>query len=109
MKTIKIADANLPIKFGMFVLGTFLRERGLKLSNLSQIGEDLLMALEFTYAGVIAGYKAKGKKCPFTLEQFCDLVDKDITGMSRIVELIAGEITAPEDEEIKNVEAKEAS
>ena len=25
MKTIKIANADIPVKFGMFVLGTFLR------------------------------------------------------------------------------------
>ena len=46
MKTIKIANADIPIKFGMFVLGTFLRERKLKLSDLSLLGEDLLLALE---------------------------------------------------------------
>ena len=47
MKTITIANTSIPIKFGMYVLGTFLRERKLKLSDLSLLGEDLLLALEF--------------------------------------------------------------
>lgn len=107
MKTIKIADADIPIKFGMFVLGTFLRDKGLKLSNLSQLGEDLLLALELAYAGVLAGHKAVDKKCPYTLEQFCDLVDKDVSGINRIMELISNEIVPPEeDDTIKNVQAK---
>jgi hypothetical protein len=42
MKTITIANTSIPIKFGMYVLGTFLRERKLKLSDLSLLGEDLI-------------------------------------------------------------------
>ncbi len=58
MKTIIIANTTIPIKFGMFVLGTFLRERKLKLSDLSLLGEDLLLALELAFTGVEHGYKA---------------------------------------------------
>jgi hypothetical protein len=103
MKTIKIANADIPIKFGMFVLGTFLRERKLKLSDLSQLGEDLLLALELAFAGVQQGYKSKGEKCPYDLQSFCDLVD---TGIARIMEMISNEISPPEDETQKNVVAK---
>jgi hypothetical protein len=107
MKTIKIANADIPVKFGMFVLGTFLRERNLKLSDLSQLGEDLLFALELAFAGVQAGYKAKGEKCPYNLEKFCDLVDLDKGGINRITELITNEISVPEDPERKNEIAEE--
>jgi hypothetical protein len=109
MKTIKIANADIPVKFGMFVLGTFLRERKLKLSDLSQLGEDLLFALELAFAGVQAGYKAKGEKCPYTLEKFCDLVDLDKGGINRITELITNEISVPEDPERKNEIAEAVS
>ena len=109
MKTIKIANADIPVKFGMFVLGTFLRERNLKLSDLSQLGEDLLFALELAFAGVQAGYKAKGEKCPYTLEKFCDLVDMDKAGINRITELISNEISTPEDAERKNEIAEKES
>ncbi len=57
----------------MFVLGTFLRERKLKLSDLSLLGEDLLLALELAFTGVEHGYKAKGEKCPYTLQSFREL------------------------------------
>jgi hypothetical protein len=106
MKTIKIANADIPIKFGMFVLGTFLRERKLKLSDLSLLGEDLLLALELAFAGVQQGYKVKGEKCPFDLQSFCDLVDTDMGGIARIMEMISNEISPPEDETQKNVVAK---
>ena len=92
MKTITIANTTIPIKFGMFVLGTFLRERKLKLSDLSQLGEDLLLALELAYTGVEHGYKAKGEKCPYTLQSFCDLVDTDMGSITRIMEMISNEI-----------------
>ena len=78
MKTITIANTTIPIKFGMFVLGTFLRERKLKLSDLSQLGEDLLLALELAYTGVEHGYKAKGEKCPYTLQSFIIVTGKQI-------------------------------
>lgn len=107
MKTIVIANTTIPIKFGMFVLGTFLRERKLKLSDLSLLGEDLLLALELAYTGVEHGYKAKGEKCPYTLQSFCDLVDTDMGGITRIMEMISNEISPPEDESQKNVVAKE--
>jgi hypothetical protein len=45
MKTITIANTSIPIKFGMYVLGTFLRERKLKLSDLSLLGEDFYLPL----------------------------------------------------------------
>jgi hypothetical protein len=45
----------------MYVLGTFLRERKLKLSDLSLLGEDLLLALELAFTGVEHGYKLKGR------------------------------------------------
>ena len=106
MKTIKIANADIPIKFGMFVLGTFLRERKLKLSDLSLLGEDLLLALELAFAGVQQGYKAKGEKCPYDLQTFCDLVDTDMGGIARIMEMISNEISPPEDDSEKNVVAK---
>jgi hypothetical protein len=109
MKTIKIANADIPIKFGMFVLGTFLRERKLKLSDLSLLGEDLLLALELAFAGVQQGYKAKGEKCPYDLQSFCDLVDTDMGGIARIMEMISNEISPPEDESQKNVVAKAES
>jgi hypothetical protein len=102
MKIIKIANADIPVKFGMFVLGTFLRERNLKLSDLSQLGDDLLFALELAFAGVQAGYKQQGEKCPYTLEKFCDLVDQDKGGINRITDLISSEISVPVDEETKN-------
>jgi hypothetical protein len=106
MKTIKIANADIPIKFGMFVLGTFLRERKLKLSDLSLLGEDLLLALELAFAGVQQGYKVKGEKCPYDLQSFCDLVDTDMGGIACIMEMISNEISPPEDESEKNVVAK---
>jgi hypothetical protein len=109
MKTIKIANADIPIKFGMFVLGTFLRERKLKLSDLSLLGEDLLLALELAFAGVQQGYKTKGEKCPYDLQSFCDLVDTDMGGITRIMEMISNEISPPEDESQKNVVAKAES
>lgn len=109
MKTIKIANTDIPVKFGMFVLGTFLRDKGLKLSNLSQLGEDLLLALELAFAGVLAGYRATKDKCPYSFEQFCDLVDKDMSGINRIMEMISNEITPPNDEDEKNVVAKVAN
>jgi hypothetical protein len=89
------------------VLGTFLRERKLKLSDLSLLGEDLLLALELAFTGVEHGYKAKGEKCPYTLQSFCDLVDTDMGGITRIMEMISNEISPPEDESQKNVVAKE--
>jgi hypothetical protein len=55
------------------------------------------------------GYKAKGDKCPYTLESFCDLVDSDMAGIARIMEMISNEISPPEDESQKNVVAKEES
>jgi len=91
------------------VLGTFLRERKLKLSDLSLLGEDLLLALELAFTGVEHGYKAKGDKCPYTLQSFCDLVDTDMGGITRIMEMISNEISPPEDESQKNVVAKEES
>jgi hypothetical protein len=106
MKTITIANTTIPIKFGMFVLGTFLRERKLKLSDLSQLGEDLLLALELAFTGVEHGYKAKGEKCPYTLQSFCDLVDTDMGGITRIMEMISNEISPPENDNEKNVVAK---
>ncbi len=106
MKTIKIANADIPIKFGMFVLGTFLRERKLKLSDLSQLGEDLLLALELAFTGVQQGYKAKGEKCPYDFQSFCELIDNDMGGIARIMEMISNEISPPEDESEKNVVAK---
>ena len=106
MKTITIANTNIPIKFGMFVLGTFLRERKLKLSDLSQLGEDLLLALELAYAGVENGYKNKGEKCPYTLQSFCDLVDADSGGIARVMEVISNELTPPESDIEKNGVAK---
>jgi hypothetical protein len=106
MKTITIANTTIPIKFGMFVLGTFLRERKLKLSDLSQLGEDLLLALELVFTGVEHGYKAKGEKCPYTLQSFCDLVDTDMGGITRIMEMISNEISPPENDNEKNVLAK---
>ena len=106
MKTILIANTSIPIKFGMYVLGTFLRERKLKLSDLSQLGEDLLLALELAYTGVEHGYKAKGEKCPYTLQSFCELIDKDMGGITRIMEMISNEISPPENENEKNVVAK---
>jgi hypothetical protein len=109
MKTIKIANADIPIKFGMFVLGTFLRERKLKLSDLSLLGEDLLLALELAFAGVQQGYKVKGEKCPYDLYSFCELVDNDMGGIARIMEMISNEISPPEDESQKNVVAKAES
>jgi hypothetical protein len=109
MKTITIAETTLPIKFGMFVLGTFLRERKLKLSDLSLLGEDLLLALELAYAGVEQGYKSKMEKCPYTLQTFCDLVDKDMGGIARIMEVISNEISPPEDVNEKNVVAEAES
>jgi hypothetical protein len=89
MKTITIANTSIPIKFGMYVLGTFLRERKLKLSDLSLLGEDLLLALELAFTGVEHGYKTKGG------------------GITRIMEMISNEISPPEDESQKNVVAKE--
>jgi hypothetical protein len=109
MKTITIANTTIPIKFGMFVLGTFLRERKLKLSDLSQLGEDLLLALELAFAGVENGYKSKGEKCPYTLQSFCDLVDTDMGGIARVMEMISNEISPPENENEKNVVAKAES
>jgi hypothetical protein len=106
MKTITIANTSIPIKFGMYVLGTFLRERKLKLSDLSLLGEDLLLALELAFAGVQQGYKAKGEKCPYDLQSFCDLVDTDMGGIARIMEMISNEISPPEDDTQKNVVAK---
>ena len=93
----------------MYVLGTFLRERKLKLSDLSLLGEDLLLALELAFTGVEHGYKAKGEKCPYTLQSFCDLVDTDMGGITRIMEMISNEISPPEDESQKNVVAKAES
>jgi len=109
MKTINISNTTIPIKFGMFVLGTFLRERKLKLSDLSLLGEDLLLALELAFTGVEHGYKAKGEKCPYNLQSFCDLVDTDMGGIARIMEMISNEISPPQDDTEKNVEAKEES
>lgn len=107
MKTINIANTTIPIKFGMFVLGTFLRERKLKLSDLSLLGEDLLLALELAFSGIEHGYKAKGEKCPYNLQSFCDLVDTDMGGIARIMEMISNEISPPQDDTEKNVVAKE--
>jgi hypothetical protein len=107
MKTITIANTPIPIKFGMYVLGTFLRERKLKLSDLSLLGEDLLLALELAFTGVEHGYKAKGEKCPYNLQSFCDLVDTDMGGIARIMEMISNEISPPQDDTEKNVVAKE--
>jgi tape measure domain-containing protein len=62
MKTITIANTSIPIKFGMYVLGTFLRERKLKLSDLSLLGEDLLLALELALTLPIIGLGAASLK-----------------------------------------------
>jgi hypothetical protein len=107
MKTITIANTSIPIKFGMYVLGTFLRERKLKLSDLSLLGEDLLLALELAFTGVEHGYKAKGEKCPYNLQSCCELVDTDMGGIARIMEIISNEISPPQDDTEKNVVAKE--
>jgi hypothetical protein len=109
MKTITIANTSIPIKFGMYVLGTFLRERKLKLSDLSLLGEDLLLALELAFTGVEHGYKAKGEKCPYNLQSFCDLVDTDMGGITRIMEMISNEISPPEEDDQKKVVAKEGN
>jgi len=107
MKTIEIAGTTIPIKFGMFVLGSFLRERNLKLSDLSLLSDDLLLALELAYSGVVAGFKQKGEACGYTLETFCDLVNKDVQGVNRIMEVISEELNAPQDDE-KKVKGKAA-
>ncbi len=36
---------------------------------------------------------AKGEKCPYTLQSFCDLVDTDMGGIARIMEMISNEIS----------------
>ena len=48
-------------------------------------------------------------KCPYNLQSFCDLVDTDMGGITRIMEMISNEISPPEDESQKNVVAKAES
>jgi hypothetical protein len=61
MKTITIANTSIPIKFGMYVLGTFLRERKLKLSDLSLLGEDFYLPLNLHLPVLSMVTKLKGR------------------------------------------------
>ncbi len=80
----------------------FLLGRETETGDTSPFGSHLYQC-ELAFTGVEHGYKAKGEKCPYTLQSFCDLVDTDMGGITRIMEMISNEISPPEDESQKNI------
>lgn len=95
MKLIKIAGVELPVHFGSYTLGSFCRERNITVSDLANLGTslDLLGMYELALSGVRSGYTKQGGKCPYDLEQFCELLDNEPEGLNKVMEVFSDSVT----------------
>ncbi len=103
---VEIAGTKRPVNFGMWALGEFERETGVKLAQLQTAGADLgiLEMVNLLYYGLKHGARVAKKDFPYTPEDVADWLDQDPNATTRILEVFTA--TLPADEKAQSGQKK---
>ena len=86
---VKIADTTYPIYFGFNGLRKFCAVTGTSLQKLMNLGKDMTLdeALQLVLVGIEEGCRKSGKECTLTIDELGDMLDSDMTGLTRALEV----------------------
>tara|TARA_R110002051_G_scaffold98296_2_gene168445 strand:+ start:5148 stop:5498 length:351 start_codon:yes stop_codon:yes gene_type:complete len=86
---VKIADTTYPLYFGFNGLRKYCALTGTSLNKLMTLGEEMTLdqALHLVLVGIEEGCRKAGKECTLTIDQLGDMLDSDMTGLTRALEV----------------------
>lgn len=90
MKYIQTTNGKHPVKYGMNALAKFTEQVGIKLSELSNMGQSMKLsdAVWLVYHGLKDGCRVEGKDFKYTFEDVADMIDEDASLIEKCMEVL---------------------
>ena len=88
---VELGGEKYPIKFGFNALRKYSKKTGTTLAQLNNLGTNMSLddALVLIHCGIEDGYRAAKQECKLTVDDLADLMDGDMEGISRCMEVLA--------------------
>jgi hypothetical protein len=86
---VEIADKKFPIFFGFNGLRKYCGKTGTSLNKLMTLGQDMTLdqALQLVLVGIEEGCRKSGQEFNLTIDELGDMLDIDMDGLSRALEI----------------------
>jgi hypothetical protein len=88
---VELGGKKYPLKFGFNALRKYSKKTGTTLAELNNIGDNMSLndALILIHCGIEDGHRAAKQKCVLSLDELADLMDGDMEGIARCMEVLA--------------------
>tara|TARA_R100000655_G_scaffold49314_1_gene86882 strand:+ start:102 stop:518 length:417 start_codon:yes stop_codon:yes gene_type:complete len=91
---VKIANKDFPLFFGFNGLRKYCAKTGTSLNKLMTLGDNMTLdqALQLVLVGIEEGCRKSGKDFDLTIDQLGDLLDEDMDGLARALEVFGDQM-----------------